>query len=77
MHTCWIGFIRNNVGQSVYYSDNLLADPDGNEIVSNTIAGNLVCFRNSPPPQVGDSEGQPEHDRRTRTRTECSGLAAT
>ena len=37
--------------------DNVLADPDGNEYVTNTIHGSLICSGNSPAPQQGDSEG--------------------
>jgi hypothetical protein len=76
VHTCWMGFIRNTVGQSVYYSDNILADPDGNEIVTNTIGGNLTCYRNAPPPQVGDSEGSPNIVG-GRATGQCAGLVAT
>ncbi len=35
----------------------VLADPDGNEYVTNVIRGDLVCTGNSPAPQAGDSEG--------------------
>lgn len=59
VRTCWMGFIRNTVARNVNYSDNVLADPDGNEVVSNTIAGNLNCSGNDPAPQVGDSSGDP------------------
>lgn len=59
VHTCWLGFIRNTVGRNVNYNDNLLADPDGNEVVTNTIGGNLNCSGNDPAPQVGDSQGNP------------------
>jgi hypothetical protein len=55
----WLGFIRNTVHGTVVLSNNLMDDPDANEYVTNTIAGNLVCHNNSPAPQVGDSEGLP------------------
>jgi hypothetical protein len=55
----WFGFIRNHVSGSVTLNDNVLADPDGNEYVTNTIHGSLTCSGNSPAPQVGDSEGLP------------------
>ena len=55
----WLGFIRNNVGGRVVFSNNVMDDPDANEIVTNGIFGNLVCFGNSPAPQVGDSGGLP------------------
>ncbi len=53
----WFGFIRNNVRGSVNLNDNVLADPDGNEYVTNTIYGQLNCSGNSPAPQTGDSQG--------------------
>ncbi len=55
----WFGFIRNHVNGSVTLNNNILADPDGNEYVTNTINGNLSCSGNSPAPQVGDSGGGP------------------
>jgi hypothetical protein len=55
----WMGFIRNHVNGSVNLNDNVLADPDGNEYVTNTIHGSLNCAGNSPAPQIGDSEGSP------------------
>ena len=55
----WMGFIRNTVNGTVNLNNNVLADPDGNEYVTNRIHGNLNCSGNSPAPQVGDSEGSP------------------
>jgi hypothetical protein len=55
----WQGFIRNTVYGSVNFSNNVVADPDGNEVVTNTIFGSLNCEHNSPAPQTGDSEGAP------------------
>ena len=57
----WMGVIRNHVNGSVNLSGNVLVDEDGNEYVTNTIHGSLSCFGNSPAPQVGDSEGSPNH----------------
>jgi hypothetical protein len=54
----WFGFIRNHVYGTVELRDNVLADPDGNEYVTNTIHGSLKCSGNSPAPQVGDSQGE-------------------
>lgn len=54
----WQGFIRNQVNGSVTFDDNTVADPDGNEFVTNGIHGSLGCSGNSPAPQVGDSEGE-------------------
>src|SRR5689334_19802753 len=50
----WQGFIRNNVQGSTNLNNNVLADPDGNEFVTNTIHGNLNCAGNDPAPQTGD-----------------------
>ncbi|HLY34528.1 MAG TPA: hypothetical protein VKQ07_08350 [Jatrophihabitantaceae bacterium] len=57
VQTCWMGFIRNTVGNNVNYSNNVLADPDGNEVVTNTVGRNLNCSGNDPSPQIGDSDG--------------------
>lgn len=59
VHTCWLGFIRNTVARNVNYVGNVLYDPDGNEVVTNTIDRNLNCAANDPTPQVGDSGGNP------------------
>ncbi len=53
----WFGFIRNHVAGTVRLRDNVLADPEGNEYVTNSINGSLKCSGNSPAPQVGDSQG--------------------
>lgn len=57
VQTCWMGFIRNHVGNNAIYSNNKLADPDGNEVVTNVIGRNLNCSGNAPSPQRGDSDG--------------------
>ena len=69
----WNGFIRNTVSGSVNLIHNQVADPDGNEVVTNTIHGDLNCVGNDPAPQVGDSEGAP--NRVTGAKTgQCAGL---
>jgi hypothetical protein len=55
----WLGFIRNTVHGTVKLNNNQMDDPDANEYVTNRIFGSLVCHNNSPAPQVGDSQGQP------------------
>jgi hypothetical protein len=56
----WFGFIRNDVRGGVTLTNNVSTeDPDSNEFVTNTIRGSLECSGNSPAPQVGDSEGEP------------------
>ena len=57
--SCWLGFFRNTVGRSVSFHDNVLADPDGNELQTNIVRGNLDCRNNSPAAQQGDSGGNP------------------
>jgi hypothetical protein len=69
----WFGFIRNHVNGSVRLNNNVLADPDANEYVTNTIHGNLRCAGNSPAPQVGDSEGSPNDVTGAKTG-QCAGL---
>jgi hypothetical protein len=58
-HSCWLGFFRENVAGSVQFNGNRTLDPDGNEVQTNTIGGDLACQGNSPKPQQGDSEGSP------------------
>ena len=55
--SCWLGFFRNHVGRNVNFNDNVVLDPDGNEVATNWIGGNLNCSGNSPAPQTGDSHG--------------------
>lgn len=56
----WSGALRNTVGGNVLFSFNKsVLDPDSNEVVTNTISGNLICLGNSPAVQVGDSGGSP------------------
>jgi len=69
----WNGFIRNTVHGPVNLFGNVVADPDGNEVVTNTIYGSLNCGGNDPAPQVGDSEGSPNHVTGRETG-QCVGL---
>ena len=69
----WNGFIRNTVNGTVNLRDNTVMDPDGNEVVTNTIHGSLNCSGNDPAPQVGDSEGSPNHVTGNETG-QCRGL---
>lgn len=38
-------------------ANNTMADPDANEVLTNQIAGNMICTGNSPADQFGDSHG--------------------
>jgi hypothetical protein len=58
LESCWLGVIRNQVGGSVHMINNRLADPDAIEILSNQIAGNLMCLHNS---QVWNSSDETEN----------------
>jgi hypothetical protein len=69
----WLGFIRNHVRGTVRLNDNHMDDPDANEFVTNTIKGSLVCHNNTPAPQIGDSEGQPNVVT-GRKVDQCAGL---
>ncbi|MGH3496606.1 MAG: hypothetical protein ACRDP1_03975 [Nocardioidaceae bacterium] len=70
---CWMGYIRNVEYGNVQLLGNHPADADAMEIVTNTIFGNLGCWRNSPHPQVGDSGGGPNQVL-GREMGQCRGL---
>lgn len=72
--TCWLGFIRNAIGHNVSFHDNVTYDPDGNEVVSNSVKNNLDCYNDSPAPQFGDSQGNLDLVLGMATN-QCSGLA--
>lgn len=71
---CWLGFLRNTVAGDVEITDNY-ANPanvitdvtppenqglDSTEVVANQIAGDLLCWNNTPMAQYGDAlEGAP------------------
>ncbi len=60
----WFGVLRNTVQGSVILNNNVGVvvgeyGPDSTEIVTNTIAGNLLCVGNRPAAQFGDSGGMP------------------
>lgn len=60
LKTTWFGVIRSRIDGNVVLRNIKLDDPDGNEIVSNTIGKNLICNGLSPAPQLGDAvEGAP------------------
>jgi hypothetical protein len=59
MKTCWLGFFRNTVGGWVNYHENSTFDPDGNEVETDVVHGNLMCSDDNPAAQEGDSGGFP------------------
>jgi hypothetical protein len=54
--SCWLGFFRV-VTNNVTFNKNVTAEPDGNEMATNSIVGNLKCTGNKPRPHIGDSMG--------------------
>ncbi|HEX6789011.1 MAG TPA: hypothetical protein VF091_07185 [Gaiellaceae bacterium] len=69
----WQGFFRNTVNGSVNFNGNSVVDPDGNEVQTNTIHGDLSCSGNTPAPQMGDSGGSPNTVSGHKTG-QCAGL---
>jgi hypothetical protein len=63
LRSCWYGTIRDNLHGNVLLAGNKLADPDAMEVVTNHVRGNLMCFRNDPAVQFGDSGGMPNEVR--------------
>jgi hypothetical protein len=57
--SCWLGLFRTTVGRNVSFHNNVVADPDGNEIQTNIVKGNLSCHTDNPAAQSGDSGGNP------------------
>jgi hypothetical protein len=80
LRSSWFGVIRTTVGGNVTLTDIVTGDPDGNEIVADTIGRNLVCHGLSPAPQLGDAvEGAPSgygpSDVGGRAVGQCAALA--
>lgn len=59
METCYIGALRNSVGGNILDQNNLMGDPDANEVVNNMVQGNIVCTGSDPTVQFGDSGAAP------------------
>jgi hypothetical protein len=58
----WFGAIRDHVGGNLMVSNvagTRMGEfgPDSTEVVTNVVAGNLICQSNTPPAQIGDSGG--------------------
>jgi hypothetical protein len=57
-HGGWVGAIRDTVGGKLVFSRNgSVQDPDSNEVQTNTVGGDLICWRNSPPAHVNPDDG--------------------
>jgi hypothetical protein len=60
LKTTWFGVIRSTINGTVSLRRIKNDDPDGMEVVHDTIGGDLACFKNQPKPQFGDAvEGAP------------------
>jgi hypothetical protein len=59
LRSCWMGALRNWIGVSGTFSRNKMADPDAMEVNTNVVVKDLVCWRNTPKVQFGDSQGKP------------------
>ena len=57
--TCWLGLERNRVRGSLANASDVTSDPDGMEINSNLIGGNVTCLNNDPAVQFGDGAQAP------------------
>ena len=61
----WMGVLRSRIDGNMIISRNVgtrLAEngePDSTEVVSNHVAGNLICEHNTPTARIGDAPGGP------------------
>jgi hypothetical protein len=71
----WAGAIRNHVTGSLSWSNNMsVLDPDSNEVQTNVVGGNLVCFANSPAAQVNPLDGGLPNTVAGSKIGQCAGL---
>jgi hypothetical protein len=74
-HGGWIGAIRNTVAGNLRFSKNAsIQDPDSNEVQTNTVGGDLVCWRNSPAAHVNPADGGQPNTVTGSKIGQCSGL---
>jgi hypothetical protein len=59
VQTCYLATFRTQVDGNVKYVGNATSDPDGNELGSNLVRGNLYCLSNTPYIQFGDAAVAP------------------
>ena len=59
LDSCWFGALRDSVRGDFTFNNNTMSDPDGDEVVGNTIHHNMSCTGNSPEVQFGDSGSGP------------------
>jgi hypothetical protein len=58
-HGGWVGIIRDHIGRNAIYAGNAGNDPDANEVITDVVGRNLICFGNSPAAQYGDARFVP------------------
>jgi hypothetical protein len=59
LNSCWFGALRETIGGSATFQNNIFADPDASENLTNQISGNLLCSGNNPVVAYGDSGASP------------------
>jgi hypothetical protein len=59
LKTTWFGVIRSTINGSVVLGGIKNDDPDGVEVVHDTIGQDLTCRGNRPAPQFGDADDDP------------------
>lgn len=59
VRSCWLGILRNWIGVNGVVSRNIMASPDAMEVLGNVVHRDLICWRNHPKVQYGDSHGTP------------------
>jgi hypothetical protein len=59
VQTCWLGSLRNQVAGSANFSNDASSDPDGMEVGTNLVNGNMACWNNVPAVQFGDGNSAP------------------
>jgi hypothetical protein len=71
----WAGAIRNQVSGSLGWSHNIsVVDSDSNEVMTNVVGGDLVCFANSPAAQVNPLDGGLPNIVAGHKLGQCAGL---
>ena len=59
VQTCYLASFRDQVRGSFTFIGNATSDPDGMEVGSNLVGGNMTCLSNLPAVQFGDSGAAP------------------
>jgi hypothetical protein len=57
--SCWLGSLRDLVRGNETFVGNTMGDPDALEIANNLVSGNMICLKNTPAVQFGDSGAAP------------------